>query len=458
MIRRFSTSMCAAGLLGVCLLMTQGVVLAGTNASLPQAAGSAVAQGIPPAVPSFTLDQAVQETLTRNPQVIAAQEAVAAAEQHLLAARAGFIPAITTSVTGSYGTATTLGPPTTDPRTSSTVSVTGTLPLYDNGRTGIAVAQAQATLAAAQATLRRTQQDVALSTANAVFAVLKAGRIAAVRQVQFNRAQEQLALAQAQVRAGTAAQADVIQAQAQVAQAQVDLLAAVAQIETSKGTLRSILAMDVLAPLEIQEPALPPTALTLTADTALREALGTRPEIAKATADIQSSTAALALAYANAGFQVVVALDTTYVLSSTNPSFANTTAWALAATLSLPFFDGGRGQAGINEAKANLRAAQALADAAQLSVRQDAYQAFLTAVQAVANLEATAAAQAAAGEALRVAEGRYRAGVATIFEVTTARVQAAQADVNAVTGRYDYQASLATLRHAVGRAIVGGIL
>lgn len=420
--------------------------------------GLAMAQPAPSTPAALALEDAIQTALSKNPQVRAAQEAVAAAEQRLVQARAGFLPTLSVGATAGYGTTTVSGPPLSEPRVTDTVSVTSSLPIYDNGRTRIAVEQARATLASAQATLRQTQQDIAFSAATAFVNVLKAARLATVREAQFAQAQAVLAQAQAQVRAGVAAPSDVVQAQAQVAQAQVDLLAARSQIDVTGGALRSVLAMDLLAPLEIREPAIRPVALTLTLDAAVREALEQRPEIAKVSADVQTSTAALALAYANAGFQVTLGLNATYVITSTSPGTSDTTAWSIVATLVLPLFDGGRNQAAIAEAKANLRAAEARAEAARLSVRQDAFQAYLATAQAIANLDATQAAQAAAMEALRVAEGRYRAGVGTILEVTIARTQAAQAEVNAINAQYDYQVALAALRRALGRPVVGGTL
>ncbi len=457
MIRSSRPLMLAAAVLGLCLLSTQGVARANLPA-VPPTAGPAIAQSAPPAPSSLTLEAAVRTAVSRNPQVIAAQESVVAAEQHLIVARAGHLPTVAVTGTTSYGTATVTGPPLSEPRSTGTISITGSLPIYDNGRTQIAIDQAEAALASTRALLRQTQQDVALSAAMAFFNVLKAQRIATSRQVQLDKAQQQLEQSQAQARAGTAAQADVIQAQAQVAQARVDLLSAQSQIEITKAAVRGVLAMDLLVPLELQEPVVLPAGFTLAADAAVKEAVESRPEIAKAAADVHASVANLALAYANAGFQVTVGVNTNYAVTSTAPGTTNTTAWAISATLSLPIFDGGKGAASINEAQATLAATQAKAEATRLSIRQDAYQAYLTAVQATANLDATQAAQAAADEALRVAEGRYRAGVGTILEVTTARAQAAQAELNAISGRYDYQASLATLRHALGRPITGGSL
>ncbi len=471
MTRRSVPSVAGSCVLCVCLLALQGAAAA-------QAANSATAQAAPAQVPGSTtqaapptpilsLEAAVQQALANNPQVTAAQQSLVAAQAGVITARAGLAPTVSATGSGSYGTSAVsgaqsinqvLGAPASTLNATGAVSITGTLPLFDGGRTHAAVEQAEAAVAASEATLKQTRQDIALQTATDFFIVLKAERTTTVREAQLAQAQQQLAQAEAQFRAGTAAQADVIQAQAQVAQAQVDLLTARNQIDTTKAALRSVLGLDAQGPVEVQEPPTPPNTLVLTADVAVQEALQNRPEIAGAAAAVQSNQGTLDLAYVNAGVQVSVGLNTTYVPYSSNALVNNSTSYGLTATVTLPLFDSGKGGAGINAAKANLNAAQAKLEQAKLTVRQDAYQAYLAVVQGAATVAATEAAQKAANEALRVAEGRYQAGVATIVEVTTSRATAAQADVNAVNARYDYQAALATLRHAVGRPIVGGSL
>lgn len=455
MIRRSWFLVIMTGWLGLCLLSSQGVALA-NSPSVPPPAGPAVAQGAPPASATFTLDQAIQMAVRQNPQVTAAQQTVVAAEQHVIEARAGFFPAVSITGTTAYGTTSSTGVPLSSANSTASVGVTGSLSIFDNGRTRIAIEQAEAALASARALLRQTQQDVALSAATDFLNVLKAQRIATARQVALDKAQQQLAQSQAQFRAGTAAQADVIQAQAQLAQARVDFLAAQGQIEITRVALRGVLSMDLLAPIELQDPAVQPAPLTVTTDAAVQEAIQNRPEVAKANADVQASQANLASAYASVGFQVTVGANTTYFIASTQPGTSNATAWAITASLSVPIFDAGKGAATINEAKATLAASEAKAEATLLTVRQDAYQSYLSAVQAATNLDATQAAQDAANAALDAAQGRYRAGVGTIVEVTTAQATAALANVNAINGRYDYQTALATLRHALGRPIVGG--
>lgn len=455
MIRRSWFLVVITGWLGLCLVSSQGVALA-NSPSVPPPAGPAVAQGAPSAV--FTLDQAIQMAVRQNPQVTAAQQTVVAAEQHVIEARAGFFPAVSITGTTAYGTTSSTGVPLSSATSTASVGVTGSLSIFDNGRTRIATEQAEAALASARALLRQTQQDVALSAATDFLNVLKAQRIATARQVALDKAQQQLAQSQAQFRAGTAAQADVIQAQAQVAQARVDFLAAQGQIEITRVALRGVLSMDLLAPIDLQDPAVQPAPLTVTTDAAVQEAIQNRPEVAKANADVQASQANLASAYASVGFQVTVGANTTYFIASTQPGASNATAWAITASVSVPIFDAGKGAATINEAKATLAAFEAKAESTLLTVRQDAYQSYLSAVQAATNLDATQAAQDAANAALDAAQGRYRAGVGTIVEVTTAQAAAALANVNAINGRYDYQTALATLRHALGRPIVGGSL
>lgn len=464
----------AAGVLALVLAASAISALAGpaphpadasgdTASPLPPP-GPAVARGTPPQAPVLTLEGAVREAQAINPQVAAARQAVIAAQQSILAARAGLAPTISANSTGSYGTTPASVVPSGVPSAplpsataTGSLSLTATLPIYDSGSTRVAIEQAEASLAAAQAALRQTQQDIALQAATAFFNVLKAERLADVRQAQLARAQAQLAQAQAQFRAGVAALADVIQAQAQVAQAQVDLLTADSQIATAKAGLQGALGAEVAAPVEVQEPPAPPAAVGVTAEAAMSRAEANRPEIAKATAAIQSGQAALDQAYVSAGPQVSVAAGTSYTPLTTSPILNNSVSYGLTATLTLPLYDAGKGQAGISAAQANLRSAQAQFATTRVSIRQDAYQAYLNAVQGVAKVTATQAAQVAAEEALRVAEGRYRAGVGTILEVITARAQAAQAEVNAVNARYDYQAALATLQHAEGVAVVARV-
>ncbi|HLJ61145.1 MAG TPA: TolC family protein [bacterium] len=456
-------SILTAALLAAGSGMPGGIALA---ASAP--AGPTSAQGqapSAPAGPALTLDQAIQQALAQNPQVTAAQQALAAAQQGITIARTGLEPTVSLNGSGNYGTTsgttvTSTGVAQVLPSVQGTgsVSFVGSVPLFDGGRTSAEVGSATAGVAIAEAALRLTQQSIALQTATAFFNVLSAEKLTDVRQAQLKQNQDQLAQTQAQVKAGVAAQSDVIQVQSQVAQAQVNLLSAQAQIATSKAALQALLAADVAGAVEVQAPAAPPAAVAGSGATAVQQALANRPEVAQAQAQVQSAQSGLDLARVNAGPQMSLSINTTYTPASTNSNLTNNVGYGLGGTVSLPLYDSGKGRAEVQQAQATLQSAQASLSAAQLSVRQDAYQAYLNAVQAAANLTATATAAAAADAALQVAQGQYRAGVGTILNVTTAEANAAQADVNAVSAVYSYQTALATLLHAEGLPIQSSAL
>ena len=415
-------------------------------------------------VQTFTFAQAVQATLTHNPQLVAAEQDVVSAQQSVVQAKAGYGPTLSVNANGAYGTtnvsnASVTTPsgffsvPLASPNGTGTATVTGQITVFDAGRTRALVETAQAALASAQATLRKTEQDLALQAGTQFFTVLSNEGVAAADQQVLTQNQAQLALVEAQVRAGVAPQADVIQAQSQVAQAQVAVINAQAQILTAKAALASTMATDTTAPIEVASPAAPSPQVAVTADQVLAAALQNRPEIAQANAAVSSAQAGLDTAYVNAGPQVNIGLAAGVTPLSTDPSLNNTHSYGVTGTISLPVFDSGRGHAEIAGAQASLKSARASLDSTILSVRQDAYQSYLAAVQAAANLTATTAAKAAADQALAVAQGQYRAGVGTIIAVIQAQTTAAQANVNAAAAVYSYQSALVTLQHAEGAPI-----
>jgi len=452
----------AIGLLPVCLAMLGDAAVAAPAPAMP------AMPAIPapaPGTPTLTLDQAVQDALQHNPQILAAQQAVTAAQQNVVVAKAGYYPTLGVNASGGYGTQSTVESTTTGipipletVEGTGAVSVSGNVPIYDSGLTNANVAAAQAALDNAQAALRLMQQNTSLAAATAYFNVLQAERTTAVDQALLKQAQAQLALTQAQVKAGVAARSDIIQFQAQVAQAQVNLLNASSQIGIAKSTLQAAIGIDVAAPVEVQDVATPPLAVSTTAAGAISTAESARPEVAQAAAAVATDQAALTLARINAGVLVNVGVGASYTPYSSSPILNNATSYGLTGTISLPVYNAGKSNAQIASAQATVRNGQALLANARLTVQQNAYQSYLTAVADAQNVVATRAAQQAADEALRVAQGQYRAGVANIVAVITATTTATTADVNAVTALYSYESALATLLYAEGKPIATSAL
>lgn len=399
---------------------------------------------------AVTLESAMVSAVDRHPTVVAAAQALRAAEARLVVARAGTALAVAVNARASVGTVSTSGTPTGgDVGTSHDVSVGATYSLYDGGITALQIAQAQAALESAQASLASARQDVALAAGQAYFSVLRAQRTVEVREAALRAARGQVEQAEAFVRAGTGARADVVRAQATAATADADLVGARGQVEITMVQLRSAMALPVAQAVTVADPAAP-VPVTLAPSDAAVQAVRERAEVRRLDADVRNVEAALRIAEIRAGFLLTVSAGGVVQVSPTPGQVG----WSVGANASFPIADGGAARAEVIAARANVAAAQARREATVLQVQTQAYQAAASARDTNARVEALRVSVTAAEESQRVAEGRYRAGVGTLLEVLDAQTLATQARINAVQALYDLHLAIVNLQYGIGQPLV----
>lgn len=386
----------------------------------------------------LSLPQAVALALERSPQVRAARSAAQASAAQLAAARAAFWPSVNLGASSSLS-GTGMG---------YQVSAGVTYLLYDGGVREAQVRQLEAQARAAQQQVLAVEAQVALAAVQAFMNTVRSEQVIALRQQVVEQARLQVEGAQARVRAGTAARADVVAAEAQLAAAEVQLLEAQAEFASNREALRALLGMEITAPLTLTAPGTPPP-FELPEQEVVQRAL-TRPEVRRAEADVAAAEAALAVAMFQGG--VTVTLDGRYVLVGTGVTPPGT--WSVGASLSLPLVDGGQRHARVEAARANLEAARASLEQTRLEARRDAVQARLAYLSAAAREQGARRAAEAAAEALRVARGRYQAGVGSVLEVATAQTQFATVQESLLQAQAARWTSLATLRRAVGMPVL----
>jgi outer membrane protein len=414
----------------------------------------AVATGAVPvahAQAPLTLQAAVDVALAQHPSVAVAQQALVAAQARLAEAQSAINLQVSVSDQSSNGNSANF-PAGGATGTTNSLPVAATLQLV-NQQVQYQVQQAQAAVASADASLVQARQDVALTAGQAYFSVLRAQAVAAAREVAVAQTEAQVRQAEAQVRAGAAARADVLQAQAARAAAQVDLIAARNQVETALAGLQAAMGRPLTDGLGV---ALPPAPLILplSRDQAIAAASG-RPEVVRAHSGVIVAQAALALAEVRAQPLLSVGSSASVDVSRF-PSDPRYLIWSVSATVTYPLVDGGLAQATIAEARANLVGAQAQEVFAIQSAQVDAFNAWVSLQDATSRVDATHASETAAAEALRAAEGRYRAGVGTIVEVLTARTTFQTASLSRIQAEFDVQTAVLQLRRAVGRPVIGG--
>jgi outer membrane protein TolC len=420
-----------------------GVTVAILFSAMP---GTVRAQEPPP----LTLESAMVAAVERHPTVVAAVETMRAAEARAVAVRAGTGVALSANARAAVGTVNSSGVPTGgDVATSHDLSLGASYPLYDGGIRALQLAQAQAAVESAAASLIAARQDVALTAGQAYFTVLRALRTVEVREAAARSARAQVEQAEALVRAGTGARADVVRAQATAATAEADLVAARGQVEIAMVQLRSSIALPVAQPVAVADPA-QPAAVAVAPSDAAAQAARERPEVRRMDADVRNAETALRIAELQAGLLVTVSANGVVQVS---PS-PGRVGWSLGASASFPLLDGGAARAEVTAARATLAAVRARREATVLQVQTQAFQAAASARDTTARIEALRVSVAAAEESLRVADGRYRAGVGTLLEVLDAQTLATQARINAVQALYDLHLAIVSLQYAQGQPLV----
>jgi outer membrane protein TolC len=125
--------------------------------------------------------------------------------------------------------------------------------------------------------------------------------------------------------------------------------------------------------------------------------------------------------------------------------------WYVGAAMTFPLFEGLSTTYSLNQNKAQLRASLENYEVLRQNVTKEVNQAYLNVKTGWELIRATKKALEASRENLRLAWGRYQAGVGTIIEFTDAQVQFSQADLNFVQALYNYRVYEAQLDKAIGK-------
>jgi outer membrane protein TolC len=170
---------------------------------------------------SLSREEYVQAAMSQNPQVKAAEEAIAKAEAAVASAKTAYIPDVTAYVRQSYQD----GLPFLV-RNFGTFGVNMTWELFDFGKRRAAVRERQDQLEEARENLRKAQDEVAVSIARSYNKVERTKNLIDVAQEVVKLRQESERLARNQNAQGVVMVSDYRQATAATYRAQADLLQA----------------------------------------------------------------------------------------------------------------------------------------------------------------------------------------------------------------------------------------
>ncbi|MCM2323949.1 MAG: TolC family protein [Oligoflexia bacterium] len=353
-----------------------------------------------------------EETARSNAELQAARETLRASRASERGAYSGFFPQFSGSLGYSYGSASG-GVPSlpgdSEASGSYSAGLSGTLPLFSGGKDRAAVAQAAAGRGISEASLEATRAKVSGDLKVAYAGLLYAQSSVKLQQEIARRRAENLRLVELRFESGRENKGSVLLSKAYLNQARYETLQARNGVGVYRAQLARVLGRDSEAaeaaeltvtdevPLEtlVASPAFATLALQTPAH---REALGRE----------QAAEAAVTLA--RAGFFPTLGL-TASTTRNGDGWFPGNPRWSLGATLSWPFFSGGKDYYATGSALATRAAAAATRGDVDRQTLARLRQAHAAYGEASEKLKVDESFREAALKRAEIARGKYNNGL-----------------------------------------------
>ena len=423
----------------------------------------AVAPALAPSGPVLTLEDALETARERQPQIAQAAAATAAATARSAEARSSLLPQVGASANYQRATANVAIRPGTLPsgvsgetRSESwdtfgyyTAGVTASQLVYDFGQGPNRHKAAQASASAQRESERTTDAQVAFAVRSAYFSARAAKGLVDVAKETLDDQQKHLEQTQGFVDIGTQPEIALAQTRTGVANARVQLIVAENGYLAAKAQLNQSMGVEGSLDYDVTDDALPPLdGEAGSVDPLVDEAIHARPELAALSDQAHAgelTVRSIRGAYAPSLNVVAGLTDAGQHVGSLIWNFST------GLSLGIPIYPGGLTAAQMREARANLSSVQAQQDIERLQVRLEVEQAYLAVRAAKESISAADDALENARAQLRLAEGRYEAGVGSIIELTDAQVAATSAGQQKVQADYVLAQARAQLLKALGR-------
>lgn len=315
--------------------------------SLPAMDGQAV--GLPPSLADQApmqaddLWQVVSLAVSRYPSIRDAALVLQQQREGIDVARAGYLPKVDVGISSgrqSFGS------------NGQALSLTASQMLYDFGKVGGAVTEAESNVVLQQMNWQGEIDDIALQAAEAVIEVGRYKALVSAAQSQKDQLEKLRQLAARRVSEGASTQADLIQAQSRVEAAEASLLASQTQLSQQRSKLRTLIGQEPsLKDITVSESRLVQALATITPDVEMN--MG----VQQAEAELSVAQAQSSQAKANAKPTVSLDAGVDKYLGNV-PTGRDEYAYTLTVSVKHSLFDGGAPSARIRGADQAVRAAE----------------------------------------------------------------------------------------------------
>jgi len=333
-----------------------------------------------------------------------------------------------------------------DATESWSAGVSSGVSLFTGFRREALMSQSKLDLESADLSFSRQRQDVIFRVMSNYLNLIDQSQQVLIREENLEAQQQELERIQEFVRVGQRAISDQFQQETQVANAELQLIQTQRLLQLAEANLIQILQLD---PFGVYDFVIPDVSDDDLAEQAysvnemLNEAFSQRTDLQAQERSIAATAEGIRIARATR-------------LPNINLNGNYSTRWSSApslnlfdqldlfrggnvsVSLSLPIFDRFSTRNNVQRAQVRLTNAQLGLQNLRQDIALEVRQAYLDYQTAIQTLDATAAALAAAQQALEVEQERYAVGSSTIVELTQSRASFVQAQSNRASAVYDF--------------------
>lgn len=407
--------------------------------------------------PVVTLDEAVRRARLILPSVVQARSQVQDADAQIRSARGAYLPSLNANSSGSRSYAE--GPSRVNDigqiqsgNVSSTnvgLGLSASVDLFTGFRRGADSRAARASSNAAEAGLTDAGYQAELLATQQFFDALAAQQLVRVREASVRRADEQLTLSVAKLHVGSATRSDSLRSLVNLGSAKLALVSAQSDVSSAQAALGRTLGVD--GPVgAADDSAFYNFSIGIDTAALQQEALAHSPQVQSAEATAEAARASVRAT--KAAYWPTLALTGALNWNGSNAAdYQLYNQRSVSLGLSWHIFDGfQREQAIVNQVgNQDVAESNALDTRRQIQASLTTQAALLEAARV--RIDITGTSVAAATEDLRVVNERYRVGAATILDILTSQEALAQAEVDAITARFDYLKAKAQIEALIGR-------
>lgn len=414
----------------------------------------------------LTLPLAVELALKTNPLTRATASGREMADAQVAEARAGRLPQVQLSETVTNGnnpvfvfgslleqgrfTQQNFNLPllnNPDPLTNFRFGVTVKAPVFDQWQSATRVKRAQLGQQQAAAQTNLIEQQVRYETLRAFYGLLLAQAKKEVSDEAVKLAESDVRLSRDRVEAGTSVVSDLLAAEVQLAEARQQQIQTEGEIITAEAALNTALGLPVSTPQRIKGELAEKKFDLDVQEELLSRAIENRPDLNRAGLVARSGEVQVQAARN----EYLPRVDVFANFGASRHNWAQGSSdYLVGASLTFNLFDAGRrARIAQSRAEANLAASQEQHLSNQ--IRFEVVRANQQFISARERLKVAERIIAQAGEALRITQDRYQAGLTTITEVLRAETTLTRARLIVLSARHDYYVGYASVMLATGR-------